>query len=227
MLSGKGWNRLLGMQACSIGRLQHPPRKPHNGNNPPIRRHTQTTRRRKRNMPLNQKPKPDMPPENAEHPTTHPTTLRPNARRLQNQIRHNNNQTLTPPSNVNNLTRIFRPRFAYHLLSVFSTVLPSGTTHNGKTTSHHAWMTMGTPAGEPSPSTEPTEPSEPIQSSVDITQPMPPPPPSDSPQTFRCQKCGATFADEGSAAARIQTCKAAEDTASEDEDQQKPIPQPS
>ncbi len=104
-------------------------------------------------------------------------------------------------------------------------ILPSGTTHNGKACSKNAWMNMSTPASEP-PSTEPAQPTDPIEPAVDIAQPTPPPPPSESPQTFKCPKCGATFADEGSAAAHIQTCKVPEDTVSEDEGQQKPTPQP-
>jgi hypothetical protein len=55
---------------------------------------------------------------------------------------------------------------------------------------------------------------------MDITKPTPPPPPSEASQTFRCQKCGATFADESSAAAHIQTCKGPEDAAFEDEVEQ-------
>lgn len=85
---------------------------------------------------------------------------------------------------------------------------------------------MSNPATELYPTTEPAGPIDPIEPAVDITQPMPPRPPSDSPQTFKCQKCGATFSDEGSAAAHIQTCKASEDTASENEDQQEPTAQP-
>jgi hypothetical protein len=73
----------------------------------------------------------------------------------------------------------------------------------------------------PSAGTEPAEPSGRIEPTVDITEPMQPPPPSETPQTFRCPKCGATFADEGSAAAHIQTCKAAEGFTSEDENQQR------
>ena len=30
------------------------------------------------------------------------------------------------------------------------------------------------------------------------------------PQSFKCEKCGAAFDDEGSAAAHIQTCKGSE-----------------
>ena len=85
---------------------------------------------------------------------------------------------------------------------------------------------MSIPTSGPSPSPEPAEPTDPIEPAVDVTQPKPPPPPSDSPQTFKCQKCGATFSDEGSAAAHIQTCQGAEDSTSEDEDQQEPTPQP-
>ena len=79
---------------------------------------------------------------------------------------------------------------------------------------------MSTPTSNLSPTTEPTDPADPIEPAVDITQPTPPPPLSDTHETFKCQKCGATFADEGSAAAHIQTCNAPEDTAPEDEDQQ-------
>jgi hypothetical protein len=51
------------------------------------------------------------------------------------------------------------------------------------------------------PITEPTsEPPLP-----EIAQPDAPPEPTQ--QTFKCEKCGATFEDEGSAAAHIQECK--------------------
>lgn len=43
---------------------------------------------------------------------------------------------------------------------------------------------------------------------AEIIQPTAPPaPPS---QSFKCEKCGAAFDDEGSAAAHIQTCKGIE-----------------
>lgn len=41
---------------------------------------------------------------------------------------------------------------------------------------------------------------------TEIAQP-PAAPPSPAPETFKCEKCGATFEDEGSAAAHIQGCK--------------------
>jgi len=43
----------------------------------------------------------------------------------------------------------------------------------------------------------------------EITQPAGPP--TALPQSFKCEKCGAAFADEGAAAAHIQTCKGPED----------------
>jgi transposase-like protein len=49
------------------------------------------------------------------------------------------------------------------------------------------------PASQPSPSiAQPESPTLPIQ------------------QSFKCDKCGATFEDEGSAAAHIQECTGAE-----------------
>lgn len=36
---------------------------------------------------------------------------------------------------------------------------------------------------------------------------LPFPLPAPAPQSFKCEKCGATFEDEGSAAAHIQVCK--------------------
>ena len=50
------------------------------------------------------------------------------------------------------------------------------------------------------PITEPTS-----HPSPDISQPDAPPEPTR--QTFKCEKCGATFEDEGSAAAHINECK--------------------
>ena len=49
--------------------------------------------------------------------------------------------------------------------------------------------------------------AEAIEPVLEVNQPNPPPPPVTAAQTFECDKCGATFADEGSAAAHIQTCK--------------------
>ncbi len=43
---------------------------------------------------------------------------------------------------------------------------------------------------------------------TEIAQPSAPPSPV--PETFKCEKCGAAFEDEGSAAAHIQTCKGTE-----------------
>jgi hypothetical protein len=35
-------------------------------------------------------------------------------------------------------------------------------------------------------------------------------PPAPLPQSFKCEKCGAAFADEGAAAIHIQTCRGPE-----------------
>lgn len=39
----------------------------------------------------------------------------------------------------------------------------------------------------------------------EIEQPLPPPTPS--PETFKCEKCGATFDNAGAAAEHIQNCE--------------------
>ncbi len=44
---------------------------------------------------------------------------------------------------------------------------------------------------------------------AEITLPAAPPAPL--PQSFKCEKCGAAFDDEGAAAAHIQTCKGPEE----------------
>ncbi len=44
---------------------------------------------------------------------------------------------------------------------------------------------------------------------AEITQPAAPPAPL--PQSFKCEKCGAAFDDEGAAAVHIQTCKGSEE----------------
>lgn len=44
---------------------------------------------------------------------------------------------------------------------------------------------------------------------AEITEPATPPAPL--PQSFKCEKCGAAFDDEGAAAAHIQTCKGPEE----------------
>ena len=115
LLPGKRRHRIPRMQTSPTRRLQYASRKPQNGNSPQLRRHTQTTRRRKRNMPRNQKPKRRMPRENAEHPTTYPTTLRNNARRVQEQIRNTHSQTLTPHPNVSTDPPDVQPPTVNHL----------------------------------------------------------------------------------------------------------------
>lgn len=57
--------------------------------------------------------------------------------------------------------------------------------------------TSGGPTAEPNPEF-PTEITQPSAHSA---------PPS---QSFKCEKCGAAFNDEGSAAAHIQTCEGTE-----------------
>lgn len=74
------------------------------------------------------------------------------------------------------------------------------------------------------------EPAEPMKPGVDVDQPNAPAPPADTSQTFKCEKCGATFTDAGSAAVHIQTCKGLEEPTTDiekDGGNQKPIPQPS
>lgn len=46
--------------------------------------------------------------------------------------------------------------------------------------------------------------------------PQPTPVPAPAPQSFKCEKCGATFEDEGSAAAHIQVCKGTDVTVPDD-----------
>ena len=71
-------------------------------------------------------------------------------------------------------------------------------------------------------SEDPTaEPAEVIERALEVNQPNPPLPPIMTAQTFECKKCGATFADEGSATVHIQTCKGLEDLPEEDEDKAK------
>jgi len=60
---------------------------------------------------------------------------------------------------------------------------------------------VSTPNAEPTMDTSQEPASE-------ITLPAAPPTPL--PQSFKCEKCGAAFADEGAAAAHIQTCKGPE-----------------
>ncbi|MGD0175464.1 MAG: hypothetical protein ABSC50_01390 [Candidatus Bathyarchaeia archaeon] len=60
---------------------------------------------------------------------------------------------------------------------------------------------MSTPNAEPN--REPTP-----EPAVEIAQPAAPHGPL--PQSFKCEKCGAAFDDEGSAAVHIQTCKGPE-----------------
>ena len=100
--------------------------------------------------------------------------------------------------------------------------------HIWETFHNYAQIAMSNLNGEESPTKEDIEPASPIEPSVNVAQPDPPTPPVDTPQTFKCEKCGATFADEGSAAAHIQTCKGTQDESAEDETlDQKPIRQPS
>jgi hypothetical protein len=47
-----------------------------------------------------------------------------------------------------------------------------------------------------------------LEPSAEIGQPLGPPAPL--PQSFKCEKCGAAFADEGAAAVHIQNCKGPE-----------------
>jgi hypothetical protein len=81
---------------------------------------------------------------------------------------------------------------------------------------------MSTPNAEPT-----TEMS--LEPAVEIAQPTGPP--VSLPQSFKCEKCGAAFADEGAAAVHIQTCKGLEEPATKDneekEGKQKPIPEQS
>jgi len=57
------------------------------------------------------------------------------------------------------------------------------------------------------PNAEPTTETS-MEPAVEITPPAGPP--AALPQSFKCEKCGAAFADEGAAAAHIQTCKGPE-----------------
>lgn len=61
---------------------------------------------------------------------------------------------------------------------------------------------------------ESTNPTDQIDSSVEAGHLKPPRPPVDT-HTFKCEKCGVTFTDEGSAAAHTQTCKVMESLSSE------------
>jgi hypothetical protein len=47
-----------------------------------------------------------------------------------------------------------------------------------------------------------------LEPTAEIAQPAGPPAPL--PQSFKCEKCGAAFADESAAAVHIQTCKGTE-----------------
>jgi len=47
-----------------------------------------------------------------------------------------------------------------------------------------------------------------LEPAPEIVQPAGPP--ASLPQSFKCEKCGAAFADEGAAAVHIQTCKGPE-----------------
>jgi hypothetical protein len=53
-----------------------------------------------------------------------------------------------------------------------------------------------------SPNTDPSE--------LTVETTPPPLPAAPSPQSFKCDNCGATFEDEGSAAVHMQMCKTAE-----------------
>jgi len=75
------------------------------------------------------------------------------------------------------------------------------------------------------PNAGPTEAIEPV---LQVNEPNSPLPPVATAQTFECDKCGATFADAGSAAAHIQTCKGlgleVPERRSEEEEKEKPAP---
>jgi len=70
-------------------------------------------------------------------------------------------------------------------------------------------------------------PAEAIEPLLHVDEPNSPLPPVATAQTFECDKCGATFADEGSAAAHIQTCKGLgvdiPESGSEEEEKEKPV----
>ena len=68
---------------------------------------------------------------------------------------------------------------------------------------------------EPPTTVPPTDPTEAL---AEIPQPDVPSAPG--PQTFKCEKCGATFEDEGSAAAHIQTCSGLESSLPENDNQE-------
>ena len=60
---------------------------------------------------------------------------------------------------------------------------------------------MSTPNAEPTIETT-QEPAGVIAQPTGLPAPLP--------QSFKCEKCGAAFADEGAAAVHVQTCKGPE-----------------
>ena len=57
------------------------------------------------------------------------------------------------------------------------------------------------------PNTEPTAETN-LEPAAELAQPAAPPAPL--PQSFKCEKCGAAFDNEGAAAVHVQTCKGTE-----------------